>query len=351
METSVKENESIDLVLDVEAADLFGPPEGAIGWQALDSLLQQRLGESDFEFTDRTCESPVSAIYGYRRSEPNPHWLLVTFAFSELFGKESDDPDVSGWGYELTMRVAGDGESPPDEAVFLLGQIAEYVFDYGAALSAGTTLDLSQLLAGTEAEPMSFVALRADPELETGETPFGQLSFLQVVVSTQAEQTAMLDWSPTEVLELMAGRDALLVHGPNHVCLLQDEEIRQEIEQRITAEGSSGEMLALAERMSWSKPGLLRRQARLSLEAYAVEPLCRRLLGRIPFGRSLTLVSEDHEVQIEPADACEMLAKRDISILRLTEEACRELVNKLRGGEKHFACPGLEKLTIAVSEL
>lgn len=353
METSLTENKPIELVLDAEATQLLidGPPEGAIGWQALDSLLRERLGESDFQFTDYTCMSPVSSIYGYRRSGPTPHWLLVTFAFTELFGKESDDPDVSGWGYELTMRVAGAGESPPDETLFLLGQIAEYVFSYGAALSAGSTLDLSQLLEGTEAEAMALVALRADPELEIGETPFGQLAFLQVVATTEAEQSAMLDWSPPEVLKLMSDRDSLLVYDTERTCLLRDEEVRQEIERRISEEGSSGEVLALAERMTWSKPGLLRRQALLSLDAFAVEPFCRRLLGRIPFGRSLTLVSEEHEIEIEPSGQTELAVRRNISILRLTNEACQELVTKLRDGEKRFTCPGLDGLTISVTDL
>ncbi|HCU93729.1 MAG TPA: hypothetical protein DHU96_13780 [Actinobacteria bacterium] len=35
-------------------------------------------------------------------------WLLVTFGLTDLFGKsQEDDPDVSGWEFELTMRIRG----------------------------------------------------------------------------------------------------------------------------------------------------------------------------------------------------------------------------------------------------
>ena len=46
-------------------------------------------------------------IYGisiYRAEDP-PHWHFVTYGFSELYSKESDDPAVSGWGFELTFRL------------------------------------------------------------------------------------------------------------------------------------------------------------------------------------------------------------------------------------------------------
>ncbi|KAG1606612.1 hypothetical protein G6F45_013943 [Rhizopus arrhizus] len=37
---------------------------------------------------------------------PVPHWHYITYGFSELYAKESSDADASGYGSELTFRLA-----------------------------------------------------------------------------------------------------------------------------------------------------------------------------------------------------------------------------------------------------
>lgn len=41
-------------------------------------------------------------------------WQLVTYGLTEVFVKERDDPKVSGWGYELTMRIPRTEGDPPE---------------------------------------------------------------------------------------------------------------------------------------------------------------------------------------------------------------------------------------------
>jgi hypothetical protein len=43
-----------------------------------------------------------------------PGWNAITYGMTELFGKDFDDSQVSGWGHELTMRVPRNAEQPPD---------------------------------------------------------------------------------------------------------------------------------------------------------------------------------------------------------------------------------------------
>lgn len=85
--------------------------DAAPGWDAIDAALARlypgvepwhvapdvptRLGGDD----------PLHGISAYRRDDPVPHWHLVTYGMSELYEKVSDDPDYSGWGFELTLRV------------------------------------------------------------------------------------------------------------------------------------------------------------------------------------------------------------------------------------------------------
>ncbi|MFG1643081.1 suppressor of fused domain protein [Amycolatopsis sp. NPDC049252] len=69
------------------------------------------------------------------------HWLLVTFGLTELFTKESDDTGISGWGFELTMRVpAGDGPPAP-WSLNLLRQLGGYVFSTGRVFEPGHRLN------------------------------------------------------------------------------------------------------------------------------------------------------------------------------------------------------------------
>jgi hypothetical protein len=66
---------------------------------------------------------PLREVTTHRLRRPD-HWHLVTYGLSELDGKESDDPLLSGWGFELTFRLAagpdgvtasgGAAPDPPD---------------------------------------------------------------------------------------------------------------------------------------------------------------------------------------------------------------------------------------------
>jgi hypothetical protein len=67
----------------------------------------------------------IDGVSVYRAARP-AHWHLVTFGLSELYAKESDEPAVSGWGFELTMRVPRQrGDQAPLWALGLLQGIAK----------------------------------------------------------------------------------------------------------------------------------------------------------------------------------------------------------------------------------
>ena len=58
---------------------------------------------------------------------------MVTYGFSELYDKESDNLEESGYGFELTFRLAKreDEEEPPAWALNLLQNMGRYVFNSG----------------------------------------------------------------------------------------------------------------------------------------------------------------------------------------------------------------------------
>nr|WP_229224335.1 suppressor of fused domain protein [Duganella sp. SG902] len=69
------------------------------------AVISYRLGGSD----------PLDGISVYRSEEVRPHWHFVTFGLSELYAKETEDPGVTGYGFELTFRLAcaPDASEPP----------------------------------------------------------------------------------------------------------------------------------------------------------------------------------------------------------------------------------------------
>ena len=75
------------------------------------TLLPFRLGGND----------PLDGVEIWKSEKGMPHWHYVTYGFTELYDKESDDPQVSGYGFELTFRLKrGNEEEPPVWPVNLL---------------------------------------------------------------------------------------------------------------------------------------------------------------------------------------------------------------------------------------
>ena len=58
-------------------------------------------------------DNPLDGISAYKRMDPVPHWHYITYGFSELYEKESDDRERSGFGFELTLKVRSDKDEPP----------------------------------------------------------------------------------------------------------------------------------------------------------------------------------------------------------------------------------------------
>lgn len=78
-------------------------------------------------------DDPLDGIEVWKSEKGIPHWHYVTYGFTELYEKESDDPSESGYGFELTFRLKREPEEeqPPAWPMNLLQNIARYVFSSG----------------------------------------------------------------------------------------------------------------------------------------------------------------------------------------------------------------------------
>ena len=114
-------------------------------------------------------------------NEKEKCYHYITYGFSELYEKETDNPAVSGFGYELTFRLKyNELESTyPIWPVNLLQNIAKMVFSEGIRFDEYNTLPTGpiKLDADTKIIALLFVI---DPELSKISTPHGSLKFLEI---------------------------------------------------------------------------------------------------------------------------------------------------------------------------
>ena len=143
------------------------------------------------------------------------HWHYATFGLSELWAKEDgSDPQVSGWGYELTMRVRGAVGEAPGWPFGLLETIARHTRDHVHPFAIGDRLDPGGPITGTAGTRLVAVAFTRDRSLDPITTPNGRLEFRQLVGITREELEEMKASSTDAVLARLSEDDPLLVTDP-----------------------------------------------------------------------------------------------------------------------------------------
>jgi suppressor of fused len=175
-------------------------------------------------------DSVLDWISGYRAEAP-AHIHLVTYGLSELYRKESEIADVSGFGFELTMRVAlRDDDEPAAASTWafnLLRELANYVWSNSRGFAPGHRMSFGRPVApGTR---ISAVAFTTDPQLGEIQTPNGRLQFLQAVGLTSEELELAKSWGTTRLLDAMREANPLLVTDLARNSMLDDESTREHL--------------------------------------------------------------------------------------------------------------------------
>jgi hypothetical protein len=193
--------------------------DDAPGWDAIDAALRPIYGDRKPYHVGTVISyfmggpDPIHGISAYKNLEPRPHWHFVTYGFSELWAKESSDPDVSGFGFELTFRPTclATEEKAPNWALNFLENLGRYVFETGNPFGAGHTLPLNGPIELGSSTLIHAVSFAFDPRLPPLATPNGRVEFLQIVGLTMDELEAIWSWNATAFLELRERDDPLLL--------------------------------------------------------------------------------------------------------------------------------------------
>ncbi len=176
------------------------PDEAAPGWDAITSRVETFY--PGVEPVHRGMNpgvafgSPLQGLSAYRGPS---WWHLVTYGLTELFAKESEDAEWSGWGYELTMRTPL-SEAAPDWALGVLASLAKLTRADDLVFGAGHRLQTGHPLAGLPTR-LTAVAFTLDPQLGAITTLHGKVEFLLVVGITTEELERMKATSTANVLE------------------------------------------------------------------------------------------------------------------------------------------------------
>jgi len=314
----------------------------APGWDALEAPLRALYGR------------PPDAHYGtmikYALGGPDPldgfsvwrdgevlHYL--TYGFTELYAKETEDPDVSGYGFELCFRLRHGGDDVPLWPMHLLQNLARYVFRTGNVFAPGHHLDANGPIATDLPTALTALAFDADPAFpEEMASPFGRFRLLSVVGVTAGEYQAMLAWNTAGVLQLLG--EAARVTDLGRSSVAEAPAFQAAVAEGMAREGSSQGAVFVDVLEVVDEPG----GVRVTLHARAAAELARLLVGRIPFGRGFVLYGPKARVDLQPAARVEARRGEAGLTVLLPEPTARELaavIRPLRGRQTVRALPGV----------
>ncbi|PSJ42094.1 suppressor of fused domain protein [Allosphingosinicella deserti] len=330
---------------DEEAGD-----ESAPGWEAIDAALARLYpGQVPKHFGTIIKwmlggPDPLDGISAWKRTAPVPHWHFVSYGLSELYQKDSEDPEVSGWGFELTFRLTCDAadEEPPAWAFSLLQNLARYVFQSGNLLRDGEWMNINGPIALETDTQLQALAFVADPELPAIATPNGRVDFIQIVGLTLEEMEAGKQWQTRGLL------DALLPHMPlwttdlSRASLLERPDVRDLVEAGKARDGSALGMLFVPA-LSWSTRKRLPQSpvTAIRMGAGHVEELLESLSLRLPFGRELFLASSGEAITFAPGEPMALTEENGQLRVTLTPAALDALRATLRPVVGEYRVPGL----------
>ncbi len=148
------------------------------------ALIKWRLGGPD----------PLDGISVY---DGGDYWHFVTYGLSELYEKESEDKEWSGYGMEFTFKLKKDNYENEEMEIKcicgLLQQIAKITFNNGEIFNPYEYLYTGQT-TGIDSKQISnitgFITI-PDTKFQTLNTENGRVDFVEFIGVTDAELKAL----------------------------------------------------------------------------------------------------------------------------------------------------------------
>ena len=269
--------------------------------------------------------NPLDGVEVWKSETGIPHWHYVTYGFTELYEKESDDSTVSGYGFEMTFRLKrGEEEQPPEWPVNLLQNLARYVFSSGNVFDVGHYIDCNGPIALETDTKLTALSFCMDVELGEIDTPNGHVIFLQAVGITSDEMEAMMCWNGKKFLQEMDEYSPLCITDLFRSSYMDDTAFYKAWEKGMEQDGSSTGFLYLDEVGTALENG----KAYLRLGVGHDRVLTRMLQARVGKGRDLYLKGKEAAVQFLSGEP-HISMKDDVLSLTVSKEILDELCSIL----------------------
>eukprot|EP00073_Rattus_norvegicus_P034410 XP_008758665.1 PREDICTED: suppressor of fused homolog isoform X2 [Rattus norvegicus] len=141
----------------------------------------------------------------------------------------------SGFGFELTFRLKREtGESaPPTWPAELMQGLARYVFQSENTFCSGDHVSWHSPLDNSESR-IQHMLLTEDPQMQPVQTPFGVVTFLQIVGVCTEELHSAQQWNGQGILELL--RTVPIAGGPWLITDMRRGETIFEIDPHLQQE-------------------------------------------------------------------------------------------------------------------
>ncbi len=133
---------------------------------------------------------PLDGISVY---DGGSYWHFVSFGLTEIYEKECENKEISGYGYELTFKLKKenyeDEEAELKNICGILQMVARLVFRNGEVFNADEFIYTGQstgIDAFQKSSLTGFILIK-DPTVKSIDTPNGKVNFLELVGMTDAE--------------------------------------------------------------------------------------------------------------------------------------------------------------------
>ncbi|MBQ5311647.1 MAG: suppressor of fused domain protein [Oscillospiraceae bacterium] len=177
--------------------------EWAPGWDEIESAFKAVYGDAEPEhfgtvITSRAMFGGNEYLDGYSAyASQKGYSHIVTFGMSELYADEEKlGGEYSKWGYEMTIKLKGEEPKKCIWAMNMMGNLARYTFQsdrwFEPGQYVGSAKNPASIDLGRPDCKITAVLVTNDTEIETRQTIYGELAFLQLVGITQNEFSAVV---------------------------------------------------------------------------------------------------------------------------------------------------------------
>lgn len=179
-------------------------PIAAPGWASLDKACSIVHPSSlPHQFTSGTAydvdsDNPLPAVCVWETVDGQ--WHYVGYGLSELFEKSSPHADISGFGFELGLRLPREAgaTTPPLWPIKLIQGVSRHVMSGHGELDSGHIVAFGGPITGGEpTTALHGVVCVPDPQFGKVDTVFGSVLFLLLVGLTEDELEVMQRWDLT----------------------------------------------------------------------------------------------------------------------------------------------------------